>query len=143
MSNFKVNDQINDLEQIDIFKDSASKVNGLLIALLSNFRTDGFGGDSAGLGNDIVATLFQAASNYLDVMGKALFNAGAEANECLDDIEGFNFEKRVLRAQSIITSLLSENNFETLKNNNTYSLLELAIEQIDVLTDGANKLTFG
>jgi hypothetical protein len=131
------------LELIDAFDSAAAKVTGVMTALLSNFKTDEFGGDSAGFGNNAVASLLQIASENLDVMGNYLFKVCAEANENTDEILGFDFENRVLRAQSIVVSLLSENNFETLKNNNTYSLLEMAIEQIDALTDGASQLTFG
>lgn len=131
------------LNHIDTFNDAAAKAKGLLIALLSNFKTDEFGGNSAGFGNNAVASLLQGTSENLDIVGESLFEVCAVANENTDEILGFDFENRVLRAQSIITSLLSENNFETLKNNNTYSLLEMAKEQIDGLSDGASKLTFG
>jgi hypothetical protein len=130
------------LDHIDTFNDAAAKAKGLLIALLSNFKTDEFGGNSAGFGNNAVASLLQVSSENLEIMGECLFKICAVANENTDQIGGFDFENRVLRAQSIILSLLSDSNFETLKNNNIFSLLELATEQVEALTAGATRLSF-
>lgn len=133
---------MSNLEIIDTFNDAAAKVNGVMTALLSNFKTDEFGGNSAGFGNNAVGSLLQVASENLDIMGESLFKVCAEANENTDQLAGFDFENRVLRAQSIILSLLSDSNFETLKNNNIFSLLEMATEQVEALAAGATRLSF-
>lgn len=133
------------LEQIDLFdkfNDAAAKAKGVLIALDSNYKSIEADHLSRAFGSSAVAALLQVASECLDVMQNTLFKLCAVANECADDIEGFDFERRVIRAQSIICSLLSSDNFETLQPSHNLSLVELTLEQVDALSAGLNKLSF-